>query len=263
MPEHPAFSVSSLWVQGATVLPTSLATEPIISALALSNDDLLIVITQSCDVVHRSLADEPFVELLIARCIPSVDGNYTFGKNPRTFDFQRDASSYRCQIREKVALSRTVLIDKEPADCISSEIMWCLGRWAGKRYSRPAFPDEFNVRLKPAMGRIRRILERGGVNITGLYFSLDTDEELSSLDSYKLIVYITVKPSTEANVALLVAATNAAAQLHEAINRCEKIEVLETSLKSEADVSLFDLRDMPRFDFDYVTVRWGGEIVPE
>lgn len=263
MPARSEFNVSSSWVQGAIILPVALAAEPIVSAFALDEPDFLVILTQSCDIVHESLEDEPHIELLVARRIPDIDGNYTFGKNPRTFDFQHDAFSYRCHVREKVVLPRTVLVGRDPAACISLDTVLQLGRWAGKRYTRPAFPDEFNRRRSPALAKIRKILTRGGVNITGIYFSLDTNEELSSADPYRLIIYVTVEPSTTEDVSVLAVAASAAAELHEAMNGCENIEVLETAVKSEIEVSLFDLRYLLRADFDYVSARSGGGIVAE
>ncbi|MDG4549428.1 MAG: hypothetical protein P9F19_07355 [Candidatus Contendobacter sp.] len=36
----------------------------------LADDDAVIVISQSCDLVHRDLTDEPFAEILLAHPLP-------------------------------------------------------------------------------------------------------------------------------------------------------------------------------------------------
>ena len=41
--------------------------------------------------------------------------------------------------------------------------------------------------------------------------------------------------------------------MEERLQSCTGIEIVEASLVSEADVSLDDLRQMERFDFDYLS----------
>jgi hypothetical protein len=45
--------------------------------------DVLLVISQSCDLVHLKPDEEPWVELIRATRIDNGDGNYEHFKNPR------------------------------------------------------------------------------------------------------------------------------------------------------------------------------------
>src|SRR3990172_2077040 len=42
-----------------------------------------VVISHDCDILHHSLDDEPNIEVMRLKAIPSVDGNFTNGKNIR------------------------------------------------------------------------------------------------------------------------------------------------------------------------------------
>jgi hypothetical protein len=47
------------------------------------NSLILIVTSQSCDIAHNKIEDDPFIEILIARCIDSSQDNYEDNSNPR------------------------------------------------------------------------------------------------------------------------------------------------------------------------------------
>ena len=74
------------WVQGALLDPND--TRDHITAEEVAANNFLIVISQSCDVVCASYEIEPSVELHIGRPIEHIDGNNSFGKNPRVLDLE-------------------------------------------------------------------------------------------------------------------------------------------------------------------------------
>ena len=44
-----------------------------------------------------------------------------------------------------------------------------IARWTAKRYTRPAFPDAFNQRLKPERNKVERVLRANGHLISAVY----------------------------------------------------------------------------------------------
>jgi hypothetical protein len=215
-------------------------------------------------VVHGSFDDEPWVEILVVHPLggDQVDGNLTHGKNPRSMHFNRETTNgnqaYQCRIHEKVVADRRMLLDRRPADQLGDDLVDILKRWMAKRYVRAALPDEFNNRIRNARTKIKGILQRDGVVITGVYLSLDSEEELSPGETYRLLIYTTVLPETHANGAAFDMATRATAQLHAALNGCKGIEVKESMTYSEDELTLSDIRDLTLWDdFDYLSTKSG------
>jgi hypothetical protein len=54
-----------------------------INANVTVNAGFYLVISQDCDLVHHSLTNEPFVEILPLTPIEKPDGNFQHGRNPR------------------------------------------------------------------------------------------------------------------------------------------------------------------------------------
>jgi len=52
--------------------------------LADTNNIVLIVSSQSCDIANNSIDVAPFIELSLGRIIEKINGNLAFNKNPRT-----------------------------------------------------------------------------------------------------------------------------------------------------------------------------------
>lgn len=262
MPELSTDCVDPRWEQGSILdlsqLPAT-DVEPPFEAGTLP-----IVISQSCDVIHDSFDEEPKVDLLLARPIEVVEGNFTDGKNPRTFDFVRKVGlsdeAYRCFIREKMQSDRRILLGKLPIDRIDDDIILALKRWVGKRYTRAALPTKFNDRARPCIDTIKAILKRNS-EITGIYLSLSSDEELPDGSPYGLILTTTVLPKTKADENAFDRVIRATSKISEALNACNGLEIMEATPKSEEYVTLYDLRDMDLWDYDYLSVR-AGSILP-
>ena len=83
------------WVQGALLHPTACKSNDL-DGLDLGDRDVLIVISQSCDILHE---DERHVEIHIGREIAEVDGNNTYRKNPRTLDLDTEIGGARRFLR--------------------------------------------------------------------------------------------------------------------------------------------------------------------
>jgi hypothetical protein len=83
------------WVQGALLNPDTCKSDDL-DGLDLADGDVLIVISQSCDILSD---DERHVEIHVGREIPKVDGNNTYRKNPRTLDLDTEIDGARRVLR--------------------------------------------------------------------------------------------------------------------------------------------------------------------
>lgn len=178
------------------------------SCLSISQDNILhkqqiiknlglhIVISQSCDISHDNLQEEPYIELLYATEIRSMEGNYQNGKNPRKMHFEIKVDNknnfYECLMTNRILLPREYLIDLTPEKTyiIESKVLSNLIDWIIKRYNRFAAPFEFNKRTKETRENIKKILKNANKNILGLFIKLNTNEELNPTEDYIMELHI-------------------------------------------------------------------------
>jgi hypothetical protein len=229
----------------------------------LEQEGLVILISQDCDIVHSSYEDEPYVEILVARPLPmeQQDGNLFHGKNPRRLQFvlEKGLSSqlYGVSIQEKSRIDRKLLLAGAPdaEHQLSSVTVDLLAKWTAKRYTRAAFPNEFNERCRRATNRIRDRLKTKGYLITGVFLHLHSYEELPPTEDYKVIMRVTALPETCENRQEEEIALSLCAAIESILNDCGGIQVVDSSLAAETEISLHDLRLLRRWDYDFLSYR--------
>lgn len=126
----------------------------------------LVAVTQDCDLVQEPDI-EPFVEFMVCWETEAVEPLYRYGRNPRLLHLRTVGEDepgpwLHVSIHDRfrvgketligIAVDRDVRLDPHNARLLS--------RWIAKRYTRPAFPDAFNVRLA---ANYRSLPERDGV----------------------------------------------------------------------------------------------------
>ena len=223
---------------------------------------MIVVVSQDCDVVHRSFEAEPFVEVLVAREITAPEKKESLlfhGKNPRRVQFQVDTRSgqslYEINICEKCTLDRRLLLDKEPDSTVALEAntIRMLANWVAKRYTRAGFPDAFNSRCKRLLSQIPKVQRADGHLITGIFLRLSTDQELPSNENYQVILRATAPPEVLRDPEQEKACMKLVDAIAEALDGCEGVQVLDHELVSEEDFSLVDLRETMRWDFEFLS----------
>ena len=153
----------------------------------------LLVVTQSCDLVHKDYESEPVVETFL--CEPlgpdhQPDGNFTAGKNPRSLLIQLRIEGtdhwfrLRSNGRALVPRHRLSRIDPDPSLVVTDQSVRTLQRWIINRAVRVAFPDTFNERTRKAQNRLESRLKKGGASLLGLYINLTPWDELPEDRSY-------------------------------------------------------------------------------
>jgi hypothetical protein len=249
------------WRQGSVLEAATVQQlpEPFVPPLAAG--DFVLVISQSCDVVHPSYELEPTVEMLAVRAIPDTakDGNLFFAKNPRKLQFQHDgfngAQLYEISIHERVRTPRPLLEAAPPSASVTldPDLVDLISRWVGKRYTRAAFPDTFNKRCSTAAKDIRKALKQHGHLISGVFVRIDPLDEAQDDQPYSVILVLSMRPEVASDEESAAQAAELCNKLEALLAECEGVEVVHSSARSEEEISLHDLRELARWDYDYLS----------
>ncbi|MBN1959719.1 MAG: hypothetical protein JW841_02130 [Deltaproteobacteria bacterium] len=248
------------WQQGS-ILPLSLT-----SQIDLSKDIIAIVISHDCDLLTANFIDEPFVEIALAR-VSKKNGSLLWGKNPRKLQLKICGSQqeyYEIKAWEKRQVKRELLATNKPDQQINidDQNLKVLQRWLGKRYFRAAFPDEFNNRWKNGKNKISKILRNDAENISAIYL-LGSNAELPKDKNYIIELRATMAVDDFDDFKKRNQAQNVVQQIETELNSCDGIEIAETILLSEADISLDDLKILKRWDFDSMSIRDSESAIAE
>jgi len=250
-------------VQGSLLSPKDCKTADL-RELNLSANDVLIIISQSCDVVFQSLEEEPYVEIHVARAIDSVNGAYSHRKHPRLFDFEEtidgEVCCFRCVDRERTRIPRRRLSKAAPKATLSAKNTQMLAKWTASRYTRPALPDEFNSRLRSSAEKISKLAKRNGKFLSGVYIGFLDESELPGEEPYQIFLLGSVEPDVAAGENLYHAAA-CFESIRAEINSIDGIDVLDAEVRSEDRISLDEVNHMYRMPFDYLSER-SGDVTP-
>jgi hypothetical protein len=253
------------WRQGS-VLPVALVDDLTRDGLlpwARSPDDIVIVLSHDCDVTNASLAAEPTVEFLRLRVVSIRNGNLDWGKNPRRYQFtdSRRSPPVLCEtsVHDRAVVSRERLIGHTPDSdrTVDTETLRRLCRWVAARYVRAAFPDSFNDRVAPAVDELRPLLKSAGHLLTGIYL-LVVDDELPEGEDYQLVLIATMLDEHYCDSSRRTSTQELLDRMEAIMGRCSGVDLSFTELRSEAGLSLHELRTLKRWDFDDLSLRRGA-----
>lgn len=216
-----------------------------------------IVITQDCDLVQEPDI-EPFVEFIGGCNIAKSDPLRRNGRNPRLLHIQSTGPQEFKQWLEisihdrfrvqKEALANLAVDETTRLTVHDAEL---LHRWVARRYTRPAFPDEFNLRLKTVDKQLEKLFknERGQL-LTGIFLDV-VDDELSQDEQYDIEVRITTKAEIWEDNRQCKMLDEFEEQFSRILDNCEGISVSDIRTLPEEDMTLADLRQFKRLDKDY------------
>ena len=254
------------WRQGC-LLPDAIASA--IPELVGARGDaqrVLVVISQDCDVVHSSLDVEPRVELIAGtRSDEPVDSQLAHGKNPRWLHL-RAAGGGRLEfsIRDRITAGREILAQSRPVDQLPDLDRDLLARWIAKRYTRSAFPDAFNERIRPASKKLDRAFKSCGMDASAVFLLLDRWGELGPDESYKVVVAVVFPVEVGDDAQREAKMAELAMKIRTSLDACDGIEVLDSTQMAENEFTLHDLHSFKRWELDFRSDsgRPGGSIVP-
>lgn len=223
-----------------------------------TSSDVLVVVSQDCDVCNSRFDSEPWAELIVAKAVPEIRKQYRYGKHPRFIEFeakQEDETLYfASSAHNRLRIDRRELALHSPrADLhLSPRTVRDMKHWIARRYIRDAFPDEFERRISKQKRRFEdKIFKKAGKG--GLFtaiFVLTSEDELSEAENYEVILWLTMTTDDYESQENREAVEKLAGQIANTMQECEGIEVTDYEVKSEADMSLDDRRSFKRWDYD-------------
>ncbi|PLC10760.1 hypothetical protein AUQ48_17060 [Kocuria flava] len=224
--------------------------------LGLDGDSIdgWLVASHPCDIVARSLDNEPFVDVVPVRLIDALNGTYAFGANPRKLHVAVVERAYEADLIGRRTLRRELLGNVTPAGNLDKRSARTFAQWLGSRYSRPFFPDAFNDRRQPSSKRVNAILKRRGSSFSGVYIDV-ADAELGDDEVYVVTLLFTILPEVVADTSAWADANEAADEIVALWNDEKGINVDKHFVESEDDVPISMLRTYTRLDFDSYTIR--------
>lgn len=191
------------WRQGDVLKDEDLASLGVELNVVDDGKPILIVLSQSCDLLHHDFESEPYVEIAVGSVLeegfdPSLWGNYTRGKQPRQLllPVQAEDDVRHVMIRpwNRIQIQREKFADIEPDDTryLLEEDLIILTRWIANRYTRAALPDGFNELLKSTEKKQKKKYSGISPSVSDVRVLLQPARELEEGESYdvKLLVLI-------------------------------------------------------------------------
>jgi hypothetical protein len=197
-PEEQLNPPDAAWRQGSIIGRNliSTVTDALPASSPIPEDSLLILISQDCDIVHNRYDVEPFIEFLVATRIDASGKNkgLQWGKHPRRFQFtvpqQGGDSLFEIDINDRYRAPRQILLAGLPEQRLDAKLTEAIGRWVAKRYTRAAFPDEFNRRTAAARDSLADLFKKQGDLILSIHIRVEPeDTELPEGEDYQILLY--------------------------------------------------------------------------
>lgn len=211
----------------------------------LSEKSFCVVVTQDCDIVHEKTEEEPYVEFIIGNF--SKDKSCKNGKNPRKLHLENEENILEFVIHNRFFVKKESLLSFEFSDVLfdlTVDNKKILKKWLGNRYTRAAFPDEFNIRLSNA--KVQKITEKEiSSKVSHIFFEVN-DCELSEGEDYHLNVMVVVDINDESEKDKIEDAY---------FEVFDGIQGVESNLRvvTEDEVTLKDLHNYKRWDKDSIS----------
>ena len=193
-----------LWLQGQVL------TDEAAKSFGLQHPEsaeatFIVVISHDCDLTAAA-AKEPMSEIIVGRRIEKLGGD-SYGKTARRLhiEYQTKGGTVVLELAatSKRAISKSDLFAKPPREdmWLDGQGLRILQRWLAARYSRAAFPEAFEDRLRAAVvagkrdfpKKIEHILTDGGDHIRALLFDLDEGKDIERKapdDLYRLGIVV-------------------------------------------------------------------------
>jgi hypothetical protein len=229
----------------------------------LSPSDTVICVTQSCDVIHGDFEAEPSAEFAALRKV-DPDPAVQWGRHPRRLQVELKvkgvAACYELRPHQRFSLPRELLAEVGPDQGVEISVtdMAQIARWLGKRYTRPALPTAFNLRLRPQQDQIRRVMRSGHRLLSDFLIRIDFYDELPADRPYTADLLL-VAHDTHASSPDL---QNLSRDLRSAFNQCSGVHLRDVDILAESRTSLKLARSYVPWDFDDFSLREGIEPKP-
>jgi hypothetical protein len=222
--------------EASDLLKVHIDRQQLVHEAAPRTDHWFVVLSQTCDVVARTLEQEPLVEIL--RCVP-VKKMRKGRKNlesTRYIDFMPDQirfpgvflAAHATGDRFTIPRGELRAVTPDATRCLSERAVALLQRWYALRYSRPAWPDELTERL--AMRRERLLDALAPLNDDRSEMRVQIKDPLAPDGPYTLAVFLVVDETVwTGDAAARSIAIGAFGAFVAALSACNGIKVDEIS----------------------------------
>lgn len=118
----------------------------------------LVVISQTCDIVAKSAAVAPFVDVAALVELHGTEaGEAAAGDRPRFVAVPRIGETWFADLDQVQTLEKAVLVDLQPEHGVDGDQeQAAFGAAVGRKYSRFAFPDELHRALYSLQKRVKK-----------------------------------------------------------------------------------------------------------
>jgi hypothetical protein len=259
---------SHSWRQGV-ILPVDLPgldIRQLVLDPQLKKEDILVLISQDCDICCRSTMDEPDVELLVGRrTMATVPvGNYSHGKNPRKLELLIESSDrqavYSFAVHERQFISRTLLAesDREPNGKIGKNNLSVVRQWMARRYIRTALPTNFNTRTHEQRGRIEKKLRTLGNVVRSIHIRLGSQFELPDEELYAIDVVLLIDPKECPDPTSDPRVTELVDLFFEELESCRGIDLGKVESVLPSEITVEEVEELLRWeDPEYLSYQAG------
>lgn len=228
----------------------------------------MVVISHDCDLANDDLEVEPEVEVIVGRTVATTNGNFAWGKAPRTLHLVAHQNGTPVNIElantRKRVLLKSALAQFEPdsAFALDGPALSTVRSWLASRYNRAAFPDAFVRRMREtkAESKLAGVLKDSGALISFVYFDLDKGAcvEREDGDPYQLSIVLVfqsgVDPEKAADDADFIA--DSVREAVEARLRDRSSITLESCLAiSEDDITVSKARVLTQWRLEHMTLQ--------
>jgi len=174
-------------------------------------ETVVMTISHDCDLTCDDLAVEPHAEVIVGRIVANANGNFSWGKSPRTLHLPMlkggavvtvELVATGKRLIEKTALAQ---FDPHPDFAPTEKALAILRGWLSARYNRGAFPDTFVDRMKATKfdAKLAKLLEPCGDQISHVFFDVEQGAliEKAEGDPYDLSIVLVYTPGEDAEKA--------------------------------------------------------------
>lgn len=256
------------WRQGDLLTREAAAALGLVAAV--DEERRVIVITHDCDLPHGS---ELCVEVIVAEMVVKEDPQLSYAKNPRRLHLAYEginAAPLILELRhgDRRSVPKGDFAERAVKDhslALPIDAKRILKQWLAARYGRPAFPNEFEERLRKGKveRKIAKILEPDAKYLVGLFFDLGEQRGTEAVEGepYALSVSV-VYDANEGGADARGAAERVAMQLRELFENTYgkpdvATEIALDACEAVADtyLTLADLRRVDQWRLEYVSLR--------
>lgn len=244
------------WRQGV-IIPASPLITNTPNGEAVTEQVWLMAVSQTCDLINPELKKEPYAVFLVLRNIESINGSFTNAHNPRKLHLAAETGElFEANAWEQMTLPREQLTDIQLTTFLTVEELQLrmMLEWLAKRFTRIAFPDTFVETLRPQESKLKKALKSKHSLFTEILIRLDPFTEPKDEEPYDLHCHLLMTPEHYSDENKLKEARLTAAQL-EKIFEDAGIEISECSPVSEAKLTVAELKELVRLDFDHLSYR--------